>query len=100
MVTTKSGSEGKVQIIYSGYAGVQKATELPELVNSWEYAQLYNEATGNVVYTPGDIQKFKDGTDLDNYPNTDFIECRKPVYGFIGVSKPAGLIGTEQLFTV
>lgn len=73
LVTTKTGSEGRIQISYNGYGGVQKATELPQLVNSWEYAELYNEATGNEVYTPEDIQKFREGTDPDNFPNTDFI---------------------------
>jgi len=73
LVTTKLGKDGKTQINYSGSVGIQKATELPDLVNSWEYAELYNEATGNEVYTTEDIQKFKDGSDPDNFPNSDFI---------------------------
>lgn len=74
LVTTKSGKAGKLQVSYRGYVGVQKATELPQLVPSWQYAQLYNEASGREVYTVDDIQKYKDGSDPDNYPNNNFLK--------------------------
>ncbi|MBO2543582.1 SusC/RagA family TonB-linked outer membrane protein [Salegentibacter sp. BDJ18] len=73
LVTTKSGREGRTRITYNAYVGVQRATELPDLVNSWEYAELYNEAIGNTVFTPEDIQNFREGNNPDNFPNTDFI---------------------------
>lgn len=73
LVTTKLGKDGKTQVMYNASLGMQKATELPALVDSWEYAALYNEATGNEVYTAADIQKFRDGSDPDNFPNSDFI---------------------------
>ena len=73
LVTTKLGAKEKVTVNYNGYVATQRATELPELVQSWEYAELYNEATGNQVYTPEDISKFRTGSDPDNFPNTDFI---------------------------
>ncbi|GAA0879246.1 TonB-dependent receptor [Algoriphagus jejuensis] len=73
LVTTKTGTNEQVKITYSGYVGFQKATEYPEFVNSWEFAELYNEADGSEVYTAEDIQKYRDGSDRDNYPNSDFI---------------------------
>ncbi|WP_343701681.1 TonB-dependent receptor [Chitinophaga sp.] len=73
LVTTKSGKAGKVRINYNGYTGFQRATAYPDMVNSWEYAALYNEASSSQSYTEADIQKFRDGSDPDNYPNTDFI---------------------------
>jgi len=82
LVTTKMGKGEKANVSYSGYVGFQQATEYPEFVNSWEFAELYNEADGNQVYTAEDIQKYRDGSDPDNYPNTDFIGqvfTKKPV---------------------
>lgn len=74
LVTTKTGSEGKVRVSYNGYAGFSKPTALPETVSSWEYATLYNEAVGSQSYSAEAIQKYKDGSDRDNYPNTNFMD--------------------------
>ncbi|RDC61699.1 SusC/RagA family TonB-linked outer membrane protein [Adhaeribacter pallidiroseus] len=73
LITTKTGKSEKTRVTYNGYVGFQKATAYPDLVNSWEYAQLFNEATGTTAYSEADIQKFRDGSDPDNFPNTDFI---------------------------
>lgn len=79
LVTTKSGAKGKAKVTYNGYFGSQIATALPEFVNSWEYATALNEATINTTptanppYSDAQIQAFKDGSDPDNYPNTDFL---------------------------
>ncbi|WP_162618590.1 TonB-dependent receptor [Pedobacter yulinensis] len=75
LVTTKSGksSDGKVRISYNGYAGSQRATAYPEFANSWEYAAALNEAQPG-SYTEAEIQKFRDGTDPDNYPNIDYVD--------------------------
>ncbi|GBU07691.1 SusC/RagA family TonB-linked outer membrane protein [Bacteroidales bacterium] len=74
LVTTKTGKEGKVSIAYNAYAGFNKATAFPEFVNSWEYATLMNEAQGREVYTAQDIQKYRDGSDLDNYANSKYLD--------------------------
>ena len=72
LVTTKTGKEGKISINYNGYAGYNTPTELPEFVNTWEYATLYNQATGREAYTAEDIRKYKDGSDPDNYANAHY----------------------------
>lgn len=73
LIETKRGKAGKLQVNYNGYAGWQKATNLPNFVPSWEYATLRNEGNANMgaspVYTDEEIQKFKDQSDPDNYPN-------------------------------
>ncbi len=73
LIETKKGKSGKFTISYNGYAGWQKATKLPEFVESAEYAALRNEASlnagGSKVYTDDEIQKFRDQSDPDNYPN-------------------------------
>ena len=74
LVTTKKGKDSKIKINYNGYVGWQTPTELPKLANSWEYAEMYNEAIGRDAYSAEDIQKYKSGVDRDNYPNTDFLK--------------------------
>lgn len=73
LVTTKTGKEGKLTIGYNGYVGFNTATELPEFVNSWEYASLMNEAEGREVYTADEIRKLQDGSDPDHYANSDYL---------------------------
>ncbi len=74
LVTTKLGSQGKTVVSYNGYAGFQRPTALPEMTNSYEYAIAYNEAKPN-TYPAEALQKFKDGSDPDNYPNTNFLDA-------------------------
>lgn len=74
LVSTKRGKSSKIQVSYNGYAGWQTPTDLPEYANSWEYAEMYNEAIGREAYSAEDIQKYKNGEDRDNYPNTHFLE--------------------------
>ena len=76
LVTTKMGADrDKLSINYSGNFGFQKPTVFPEFVNSWEYALGINETTsGGGGYTEEEIQKFKDGSDLDHYPNSNFFD--------------------------
>lgn len=78
LVTTKSGKPGMLQVSFDSYIGVQSATELPEFVDSWVYAEMYNEMMVNEdlapVYSQNDINLFKSGTDPDNYPNVKHLE--------------------------
>ncbi|MDD4800653.1 MAG: SusC/RagA family TonB-linked outer membrane protein [Proteiniphilum sp.] len=74
LITTKRGNEGKVKISYNGQVGVNTPTSLPEFVQTWEYAELLNEATKSVVYTPEQISSFKDGSDPDNYSNEKYLD--------------------------
>lgn len=77
LVTTKMGSNvDKLKVGYNGYVGLQTPTEFPEFVNSWEYATAINETTkGGGGYTAEEIQKFKDGSDPDHYPNSDYLNA-------------------------
>ncbi|RXK85533.1 SusC/RagA family TonB-linked outer membrane protein [Filimonas effusa] len=73
LIETKRGKTGKLQTTYSGYAGWQKATNLPEFLPSWEYATLRNEANKNAgssaAYSAADIEKFRNQSDPDNFPD-------------------------------
>lgn len=78
LIETKRGKTGKLQVSYSGYAGWQKATQLPDFVSSAEYAELRNEANANAggspAYSAEEIQKFRDQSDPDNYPNVPHLK--------------------------
>lgn len=74
LVTTKKGREGKTNVIYNGSVGISQATELPDFAHSYEYAEYYNMAMGTETYTPEMIQKYRDGSDPDNYADEMYLE--------------------------
>ena len=78
LIETKRGQKGSMQVRYNGYVGWQKATELPEYVDSWDYAAMRNEADVNqgktATFSNAEITKFKDGSDPDNYPNVNHLK--------------------------
>ena len=78
-MTTKTGKEGKVSVGYNGYVGFNTPTALPEFVDTWQYATLYNEAVGREAYTQEEIQKFRDGSDPDHYANARYLDEVFPV---------------------
>lgn len=73
LVTTKTGQQGKVRVSYNGYSGIQSPTAFPDYASSAEFAEFYNVALGSEFFSTEEIQKFRDGSDPDNYPNTDFL---------------------------
>lgn len=77
LVTTKRGVLGKPQLNYQFNYGLQHVTRYPKFVNSEQYAILKNEASvnlgGPIIYTPEEIQKFREGTD-PKYPNYDYYD--------------------------
>ena len=74
LVTTKRGKEGRTKVSYNGSIGFSKAAELPEMAHSYEYAKFYNIAAGTETYKPEDIQKYKDGSDPDNYADENYLD--------------------------
>ncbi|WP_195598121.1 TonB-dependent receptor [Bacteroides cellulosilyticus] len=78
LIETKRGKKGTTQVSYNGYVGWQTATQLPDLLDSWDYAAMRNEADRNdglsATYSQEDIQLFKDGTRPDKYPNVNHLK--------------------------
>jgi TonB-linked SusC/RagA family outer membrane protein len=78
LITTKQGKQGKTVLHYNAYVGKQKPIALPDYLPSWQSQTLYNEGLINegspALYTDQEIQKFKDGSDPDHYPNTDWLK--------------------------
>ena len=64
IVTTKKGRAGKPVINYSNNFGFSQPTNLPEPVNSLDFANAFNEVAANSfmspVYSPDVIQRIKD----------------------------------------
>ena len=77
LITTKKGKKGTTQVNYRTYIGKTQATYRPDFLPSWQAASLYNQALINegktARYTDAEVQKFKDGSDPYNYPNTDWL---------------------------
>lgn len=80
LVTTKRGKTGKASVSYTYNEGFSSPTRLPKLADAPTYAQIvndisyYDNPTGgmNQVYSADQIQKFRDGSDPINYPNTNW----------------------------
>lgn len=75
LITTKKGQVGKPQINVRTEFGFSQPTKMPEMVGSAEWAELYNEAYGTEYYSQEDIQKYRDGSDPDLYPNVDWFDA-------------------------
>ncbi|MCK4464454.1 MAG: SusC/RagA family TonB-linked outer membrane protein, partial [Bacteroidales bacterium] len=72
LVTTKRGKEGKPTIEYTSDFGLTQPTRIPEMCRSWQYATYYTEAErSGYMWTDEEIEKFKQGTDVNLYPNYD-----------------------------
>ncbi len=82
LVTTKEGMKNGGDVTVSSNVAIKTPTYIQKLVNSWEYAELYNEAKYNLnpqlgknqVYSNEEIGWFKDGSKPDLYPNTKWYD--------------------------
>ncbi|TLU90033.1 SusC/RagA family TonB-linked outer membrane protein [Dyadobacter sediminis] len=78
LVTTKRGKSGKPVVSYNAYIGMQKPTNLPDYLGSYEYGKLLNEGLVNEGqqprFTEAEIEKFRNGSDPANYPDTDWLD--------------------------
>ncbi len=80
LITTKRGQSGKPTISASFNQGFSSPTRLPKMANASTYAQIaneiayYNNKAGglNQQYSAADIEKFGNGSDPLNFPNTDW----------------------------
>ncbi|MFC0775966.1 SusC/RagA family TonB-linked outer membrane protein [Terrimonas alba] len=83
LITTKRGKTGKPTISASFNQGFSSPTRLPKMADAATYATIVNEvayynnqAGGlNQQYSAEEIQKFANGSDPLNYPNTDWQEA-------------------------
>lgn len=78
VVTTRRGSVSAPRITYRNELSIMKPTVMPEFLNSYETAVLFNQARVNdglpVRFTPDDLQKYKDGSDPYGHPDNNWRE--------------------------
>lgn len=74
LITTRKGEDGKPRINVRAEAGLLGPTKMPSMVNSAQFAEMYNEASGTRFYTPEVIQKYRDGSDPDLFPSVNWID--------------------------
>ncbi len=79
LITTKRGHTGKTTVSYNGNVSFSNVSSLVERLSSYDYARLTNELNEREglapQFTNEEIQKFQDGSDPDNYPNTDWNDA-------------------------
>lgn len=86
LVTTKRGQEGRIRVRLNTRAGIKSPTTTPKLLNSFQYATLYNEALTNdgasPKYSAADLDKYSKSVqgiyenELDPYlyPNINWYD--------------------------
>ncbi|MFV0269321.1 MAG: TonB-dependent receptor, partial [Draconibacterium sp.] len=74
LITTKSGKKGKPRVTARAEAGMTSPTQMPEFVNSAQWAEMYNEAAATKYYSDEVIEKYRTGADPDLYPNVNWID--------------------------
>ncbi|MGW8315456.1 MAG: SusC/RagA family TonB-linked outer membrane protein, partial [Bacteroidales bacterium] len=76
VITTRRGNEGPMQISFSAQAGLESAASLPDFLDSYDYATLYNEALNNDglpdLYTPDDLSAYQSGSSPYFHPDVDW----------------------------
>ena len=86
LITTKRGKIGKPTLSYNGYIGFQETIRRMEPLSSAEFAEFFNEGRineGNTpTYTQADIDKYRNGTDPDNFPDTYWLNLLLKGTGF------------------
>ncbi|WP_214229439.1 TonB-dependent receptor [Pedobacter sp. B4-66] len=78
IVTTKRGQAGKTKITFNAQTGLQKPTQLPDFVGSYDYARLYNQALTNdglpSRYSPADLDAYQSGSDPYLHPDVNWYD--------------------------
>ena len=80
LVKTKEGKKGKTSISYSFNAQFSQPTIIPERLDSYTYATVQNQAAEYdgmgeyAIFSPEELELFRNQSDPYRYPNTDWYE--------------------------
>ncbi|GEP88368.1 TonB-linked outer membrane protein, SusC/RagA family [Chitinophaga terrae (ex Kim and Jung 2007)] len=78
LVTTKRGMAGKPKITFGAQTGWQSPTRLPEFLDSYNYATLYNEARRNdgqpERYSAADLEAYRSQSDPYFHPDVNWYD--------------------------
>ncbi|WP_325639488.1 TonB-dependent receptor, partial [Chitinophaga sp.] len=77
LITTKRGKAGKVDMNFNTWYGFQQPTQYPHYLDSYGFATALNAANKNAglpaAYSDEQLQKYKDHSDPDHYPDHDWM---------------------------
>ncbi len=86
VITTRRGNPGKPTLTYGNQFTFTSFTAYPEFLNSVQYATVLNEGLSNAgqnpFYTDEQIELYRSGSDLLNYPNENWRDLMFKDYGF------------------
>lgn len=86
LITTRTGEEGKPKISFRVEAGMLGPTKRPKMVNSMQFAEMYNEASRSAnrkePYSAETIEKYRTGEDPDLFPNINWMDELYKDYAF------------------
>lgn len=74
LITTKKGEVGRPKVNVREETGITQPLVMPSFVNSEQFANMYNWASGEQYYSPEDIEKYRTHSDPDLYPDVNWIE--------------------------
>lgn len=79
LINTKRGLNSPLRINFTAQIGFQQPTRMPNFLDSYDYARLYNEAYGYAnngaqFYDEDALNAYKNGTDKYLYPNVDWYD--------------------------
>jgi TonB-linked SusC/RagA family outer membrane protein len=104
LITTKKGNISKPVVTYSAGYDFVTPIQLPKSLSSSEWATLTTEyeinsgkAPGATTFTAADIQKYADGSDPLNYPNTNWLKVISHKYTTINRHNINIEGGTERI---
>lgn len=80
LITTRKGSKEAGHMSFTAEVGAQTPLKMPQGLNAFDYATLYNEAYANdpnnvgkpPIYSSTDLTAYKNGTDPIGHPNVDW----------------------------
>lgn len=78
--TKRASGNQKVSVNYRGQMNIQQATQLPEFLDAYNYALLYNKAventpgTTNTAYTPEQLEQIRTHSNPNLYGDEDLLD--------------------------
>lgn len=91
LVKTKRGAVSPLKVSVSSQIGFQQASRLPEYLNAYDFARLYNQAQINdgetvLKYSPEDLEAYRTGSDPVYHPDVNWynevLSATSPLYNF------------------
>ena len=78
--TKRASGNQKVSVNYRGQMNIQQATQLPDFLDAYEYAKLYNRAventpgTANAAYTPEQLEMIRTHSNPNVYGDENLLD--------------------------